>query len=114
MKVRTVLASLFITSFGAAPALAQVCDPPFDPYAGYEVVVLPPAASYPPTAYGNPCAPYAWCGPRDAWGRPVYAVPGYSAYPAPPARELVVPQVNGWTGAVEMRPLSSADILVAY
>lgn len=115
MKLRTLLAALFVTVFGAAPALAQVCDPPHAPYAGYAVTYPPPAQ----VVYGNPCAPYAWCGPRDAWGNPVYVAPAYNAYPdmsaygaARDVYEATRPQVNGWTGAVEERRYSPYDILV--
>lgn len=64
----------------------------------------------PQSVSGNPCAPYAGCGSRDAWGNPVYSAPAYPPYAVPYGNPDVVvrktpePHVNGWTGAVEDRP----------
>lgn len=73
--------------------------------------------------YSNPCAPYAWCGPRDAWGNPVYAAPAYTPYPqvygyshdhGTVVYETVEPRINGWTGAVEYGPANTYGGLIIY
>jgi hypothetical protein len=117
MKIRAILASLFVVSFGAVPAIAQVCDPAQVIHPRYR------AAEVPPVVYGNPCAPYAWCGPRDAWGNPVYAAPAYTPYPqvygyshdhGTVVYETLEPRVNGWTGAVEYGPANPYGGLITY
>jgi hypothetical protein len=120
MNIRACLASLFVVASGAAPALAQVCDPPLGYHAPYGGVSAPPVVSVPQPVYGNPCAPYAWCGPRDAWGNPVYAAPAYTpyggtyGYPDIVVLEPLEPHVNGWTGAVEYRPANPYGGLIIY
>lgn len=113
MNIRKILAALFVVSFGAAPVFAQSCPHGHDRRPARELVVVAPST------YGNPCAPYAWCGPRDAWGNPVYTVPGYTAYPdaygyGTVVYETVQPRVNGWTGAVEYRQPNPYGGLIAY
>jgi len=120
MSTRAFLASLFAAVFGAAPALGQVCDPPHGSHSPYAAVTVPPVASVPLSVYGNPCAAYAWCGPRDAWGNPVYAAPDWPPYGAPCENPAVVlqptlePHVNGWTGALEYRPANPYGGLIHY
>ena len=120
MRIRAILASLFVVAFGAGPAVAQVCDPPYGPHSPYAAVTAPLAQSVPLAVYGNPCAPYAWCGPRDAWGNPVYAAPAWPPYAAPygypevSAAQTLEPHVNGWTGAVEYRPANPYGGLITY
>lgn len=112
MKIRVLLASLFVTSVGALPALAQVCPTEYDTYRDYD-------RRYETVTYveaSNPCAPYAWCGPRDAWGNPIYVIPvytpvsdhGHYGYSTGAVR------VNGWTGAVEHRGRNTYGDLIAY
>ena|SRR3990167_3158503 len=121
MTIRKLLAALFIVSFGAMPVVAQTCPHNRDTRPAYEVTVVTPGISYPLSVNGNPCAPYGWCGARDAWGNPVYVQPSYNAYPdmsaygaATVILEATRPSVNGWTGAVETRAYSPYDFLVAY
>jgi hypothetical protein len=120
MTIRAILASLFVAAFGVSPTLAQVFDPPHGPHLPYAAVNAPPAAEAPLAVYGNPCAPYAWCGPRDAWGNPIYAEPALPPYAAPyrypdvAAPQALEPHVNGWTGAVEYRPANPHGGLITY
>lgn len=120
MKVRAILASLFVVTIGALPSLAQACDPAMVPHTHYDVSPAQPVVSLPLTVYGNPCAPYAWCGPRDAWGNPVYVAPALPPYASPYGYPDIVvqqplePHVNGWTGAVEYRPANPYGGLITY
>lgn len=122
MKARKLLAVLALVSLRSAAACAQVCGNAYEPDVAYGA---PPPVSAPSYAAVNPCAPYAWCGPRDAAGNPVYFVPGYTAYPAYPAYpdvsafgaaaaviEATRPNVNGWTGTVETRPYALDGIFI--
>lgn len=121
MNFRSVAASILALPFFAAPSFAQACDPGSETrFPGRTVEAAPPPMNLPLSVYGNPCAPYAWCGPRDAWGNPVYAAPAYTpyagtyGYPDIVVLEPLEPHVNGWTGAVEYRPANPYGGLITY
>ena len=121
MNLLAAAVSMLALSFVAAPSFAQACDPTNEArFPGRPVEAAPPGTSVSLSAYGNPCAPYAWCGPRDAWGNPVYAAPAYSpsagtyGYPYVVVLEPLEPHVNGWTGAAEYRPANPYGALIAY
>lgn len=104
---------------GCGCVIADPLVPPAEPAAAPEPVLVPA---------GNPCAPYAWCGPLDPWGRPLLYVPHpastaeeYAAWAAAinggsatPSQAPVGTRINGWTGAVENAPHMPGGILVMH
>lgn len=129
MLFRTLaVAGLAAMVAAALPAGAQA----YDPYAAFVAPVPVPVWTptplplLTPSAGGNPCAPYAWCGPRDAWGRAAYPsgcswgcaeTGGWGAAIAilqGGGHAAQAPRVNGWTGRVETEPHIPGGILVMH
>ncbi len=118
MDIRPFLVSVLFLIPGTAQAYAQISDPLGGARSRPDAGSAPsPRASLP--VYGNPCAPYAWCGLRDAWGNPVRAAPVFGHFPdtsgeGAEAGEILEPRVNGWTGAVEYRRPDPYAGLIVY